>query len=73
MVEILKPDEVAELLRLSPNRILLLARRGEIPSVIIDGRVRFDAGELEDWIKGQRSGVMVRRPPRLVGDEASDE
>jgi len=54
MLEILSTDEVAELLRLSPNRVLLLARRGEIPSLKIDGRVRFDAQEIEAWIKSQR-------------------
>jgi excisionase family DNA binding protein len=68
MIEILTPDEVAELLRLSPNRVLLLARRGEIPSVMIDGRFRFDAGEIEDWIKARRSNSL-RTPPRLVGDD----
>lgn len=66
LVEILTPNEVAELLRLSPNRVLLLARRGEIPSLVIDGRVRFDAGEIEDWIKLKRGNMLSRQPPRLV-------
>lgn len=69
MVEILTPQEVADLLRLSPNRVLLLARRDEIPSLVIDGRVRFDAGEVEDWIKSQRSDGLGRNPPRLVNEK----
>ena len=69
MIEILTTDEVAELLRLSANRVLLLARRGEIPALVIDGRVRFDAGEVEDWIKAQRSDGLARNPPRLVSDD----
>ena len=48
MLQILTGDEVAELLRLSPNRVLLLARRGDIPSLLIDRRVRFDAGKIDD-------------------------
>jgi hypothetical protein len=30
-IEIFTPDEVGELLRLSPNRVVVLARRGELP------------------------------------------
>ncbi|MBI4284159.1 MAG: helix-turn-helix domain-containing protein [Chloroflexi bacterium] len=68
-MEILTVDEVAELLRLSANRVLLLARRGEIPSLMIDGRARFDAREIEDWIKIQRGNVPLRHPPRLATDD----
>jgi excisionase family DNA binding protein len=53
-MEIMTAGEVSELLRLSKNRVVLLARRGEIPSLMIDGRLRFDANEIEDWLKFQR-------------------
>jgi len=69
MIEILTHNEVAELLRISPNRVLVLARRGEIPSVMIDGRVRFHAEEIEDWIKARRGDALGRNPPKLVGDD----
>jgi excisionase family DNA binding protein len=65
MIEILTPDEVAELLRISPNRIMLLARRGEMPFLTIDGRLRFDARDVEDWLRSHRSDAPVM-PPRVV-------
>ena len=68
-IEILTSEEVAELLRLPVNRILMLARRGEILSLNIDGRLRFEAGEVEDWLKSHRNGNgMGQSPPRQVGD-----
>ena len=73
MIEILTPDEVAELLRLSTNRILLLARRGEIPHIVIDGRMRFDAAEVEDWVKVHRRNTLTRKPPRLVNESVGNE
>jgi hypothetical protein len=54
-IELLTPDEVGELLRLSANRVVVLARRREIPSLIIDGHLRFDVRDLEDWLRYQRS------------------
>jgi excisionase family DNA binding protein len=59
-MEILTVDEVAELLRVSRNRIILMARRGAIPSILIDGRIRFDAVEIQDWIKMQRGDPFRR-------------
>ena len=54
MLEILTAEEVGELLRITPSRVLLLARRRELPSLIVGGRVRFDAAELQGWIDSQR-------------------
>jgi excisionase family DNA binding protein len=64
-IEILTPDEVAELLRLSANRIMVLARRGEIPYLTIDGRMRFDAKDIEDWLRYQRSDAPTL-PGKLI-------
>jgi len=64
-IEILTPDEVCELLRLSANRVVVLARRGEIPFLTIDGHVRFDAKDVEDWLRYQRSGAPIL-PSKLV-------
>ena len=54
-IEIFTPDEVGELLRLSANRIIVLARRGEIPFLTIDGHIRFDARDIEGWLQSRRS------------------
>jgi excisionase family DNA binding protein len=64
-IEILTPDEVGELLRLSANRVIVLARRGEIPFLTIDGHVRFDAKDIEDWLRYQRSDAPLL-PSKLV-------
>jgi excisionase family DNA binding protein len=42
-MELLTVDEVAELLRVSRNKLVLMARRGEIPAISIAGKLRFDA------------------------------
>src|SRR5262249_33660093 len=70
MIEILTPDEVAELLRVSSNRVVLLARRGEIPFLTVDGRLRFDARDVEDWLRSQRSNALAM-PPRVVNTTGS--
>jgi hypothetical protein len=46
-IEILTAQEVGELLRLSSNRVILMARRGELPCFTLDGHLRFDAGDVE--------------------------
>lgn len=56
-IEILTVEEVGALLRLSPNRVILLARRGKIPSSTIDGRLRFDAEAIEDWWRSRCQGT----------------
>lgn len=56
MIEILTSDEVAELLRIPSNKVILMARHGEIPFLMIDGRMRFEAADIEDWIKARKIG-----------------
>ncbi len=51
MIDLLTAEELAELLRVSPNRILLLVRRGEIPILRVCGKIRFDASDIEAWLK----------------------
>jgi excisionase family DNA binding protein len=58
MIEILTPEEVGELLRLSSNKIIAMARRGELPFLMLDGRMRFEAQDVEDWIKARKIGSM---------------
>ena len=64
-IEIWTPEEVGELLRVPANRVIALARRGELPYLTIDGRMRFDARDVEDWLKYQRSDAPVL-PSKVV-------
>jgi excisionase family DNA binding protein len=63
-IELLTVGELADLLRVSENRVLILVRRRELPSISIDGRIRFDAQEIEDWLKFKRVGEPPMKPPR---------
>jgi len=53
-MDILTASEISELLRLSISRVVLMAKRGELPAFRIDGKLRFDSGEIEEWLKSQR-------------------
>lgn len=48
------PQEVAELLRVSPTAILRLLRRGELPAVRIGRLWRVEESELQRWLRHQR-------------------
>jgi excisionase family DNA binding protein len=50
-VELLTVNELAELLKISRNKVVLMARRGEIPAISVAGKLRFDAEEIEKWLK----------------------
>lgn len=50
-MELLTVDDLSELLRVSRNKIILLTRRGEIPAYVVCGKIRFDANEVEAWLK----------------------
>jgi excisionase family DNA binding protein len=65
VIKLLTPHEVGELLRLSANRVIVLARRGELPFLTIDGHIRFDAKDIEDWLRYQRSDASIL-PGKLV-------
>ena len=53
-MELLTVDELSELLRLSRNKVILMARRGEIPALLVGGKICFDADEIERWLKQNR-------------------
>ena len=50
-MELLTVNELAELLKISRNKVVLMARRGEIPAISVGGKLRFDAEEIEKWLK----------------------
>ncbi len=53
--------QVAEMLQLNVESIYDLAGKGEIPATKICGRWRFDASEVDDWFRAQRSAVSTPR------------
>ncbi len=53
-MELLTVDEISELLRFSRNQIILMAKRGDIPALSVLGKLRFDANEIENWLKRNR-------------------
>jgi excisionase family DNA binding protein len=68
---LLTPSEAAEVLRVTDYRIHHLARRGRIPGVVRIGRqVRFDAVELDEFIKG--GGAGLKEVSRTTRARASD-
>ena len=62
-MELLTTDELADILRLPRNRVILMARRGEIPALLLCGKLRFEANEVEVWLKQNR--VKPGNPVRL--------
>ena len=53
--QLLKPDEVAEMILVARKTIMVMAREGRIPCIRIGRLVRFDAAEIDRWIDSQRS------------------
>jgi len=53
-MELLTASELAEVLKISRTRVVLMARRGDLPAVVVDGRLRFDVTEIEAWLKENR-------------------
>ena len=51
---LLKPEEVAEMLRVARKTVIVMARDGRIPSLRVGRFVRFDAVEIERWLVNQR-------------------
>lgn len=53
---LLKADEAAKILRLSKSGVYRLMQTGEIPVIRIHTAVRIREVDLEEFIKGQRTG-----------------
>lgn len=60
--QLLKPVEVAEILKVSTAMAYTLLKRGEIPSVKIGSLVRVRRGDLERYIMEKRT----RNPPEWL-------
>jgi excisionase family DNA binding protein len=53
----MKVGEVAKVLGVSPQQIYKMAASGNIPSLRISGAIRFDPGEVADWLRKKRPVV----------------
>lgn len=51
---LLRSDEAAKLLAISPRKLWTLTDEGQIPVVRIDRSVRYDPGDLHDFIERQK-------------------
>ncbi len=55
MGNLLTDAETAEILRLTPRQVVRLARRQELPSVVLPNReLRFDPAELSKWVDSHK-------------------
>jgi len=58
--------DLAEVLGVSSQQIYKMAASGTIPSLRISGAIRFDLGEIADWLKKKRPAMnplpTVRKP-----------
>lgn len=51
---LMTPDEIAAVLRIARKTVIAMARERRISCVRIGRFVRFDQGEIQRWIDGQR-------------------
>ena len=54
-IEAYTADELAEAVKLHPYTIRRLAREGKIPGFKFGGQWRFDAQEIESWLRNQNN------------------
>ena len=57
--ELLRPDEVAQLLRLSRPMIYKMAAEGILPSITFGRALRFDPADVKALIDSRRRGVCL--------------
>ena len=52
MTTLLTRDEAADILKLSPQQVLRLANKGQLPSVRLPNKeVRFDPDDIRQWVE----------------------
>ncbi len=64
---LLNTNEIAEYLNLKPVTVRRKAAKGEIPSIKIGKRFRFDKHQIDSWLSQQTSGVS--RHILVIDDE----
>jgi excisionase family DNA binding protein len=53
-VKLIRAEEVAEMLSVSKGRVYQMAQGGEIPSIRIGTCLRFDPGDVLEYIRAQK-------------------
>ena len=62
--QLMTVEDVANVLSLSPITIYRLAKRNDFPVAIkLIGAIRFDPGDIEEYIELRRQGKTYRRNP----------
>jgi excisionase family DNA binding protein len=61
--QLLKPEEVRQLLNVSRSWLYEAANAGRIPSLRLGpgGPLRFDRDQIEQWLRSDRNGVTQQR------------
>ncbi len=54
MNKLLTPNEVSIILNCKPVTVYSWAKTGKLPAYKLNGLLRFDAQEIDDWIKNQK-------------------
>ena len=74
MKPLLTIKEVAELINCPLSTIYAWSGQGEMPSYKVKGLLRFDAGEIEEWIKQWKVkvGDAVEIRTKHIGDSEID-
>lgn len=76
MTKLLNSRQVAEYLNLEPVTVRRKAAKGEIPSVRIGNRFRFDQGQIDRWLLQQTVGkpahILVVDDDPVIGDLFTD-
>lgn len=67
MTELLTTKEIARHLRLRPETVLRKVKEGEIPSIKVGGRFRFDKKQIDEWLG--RSSTYKKRILVVDNDE----
>ena len=60
--EALDANDLALLLKLSPRQVYELVREGVIPAIRVGDAIRFDPGDLVQWLKGIRPNQKRSQP-----------
>src|SRR5208337_3507888 len=73
MQKILTIPEVAELLKVHPITVYRLIKHGKLPYFRIGRVLRFDAGQLEDWVRVTHRNTEARNGRRKLKAPSSAE
>ena len=57
---LLKPTEVAEVLRIGRSLVYSMLATGQLPSIRVGRCIRVPSESLETWLKAQETGITRR-------------